>query len=71
MATGNMIFLVTLKAELSRRFYHAFVKTAQMFDKEPLFENEIALRAPRRKYQLISRRKKKQKQVSSDFSETT
>ena len=51
-----------LKGTLSRRFRYIFVKMAQIFDKEPFFYHEIAVRAQRRKYQGIYPGKNNHKQ---------
>ena len=52
---NNNLFTYTapFKGTLSRRFCYIFVKMAQIFDKEPFFYHEIAVRAPGRKYQGI------------------
>ena len=43
--------MTCFKGALSRQFCYIYVKMAQIFDKEPFFQHEIAVRAPGRKYQ--------------------
>lgn len=56
------------KGALLPRFWCMLANTAEIFDKEPLLQREIAVRAPGGKYEIISPRKSKLKSFSRVFA---